>query len=70
MLFSENNVTLKDVEVFLEEATIMKDFEHSNILHLVGVAIENNRAFVILPYMSNGDLKTFIQNEENVSLPF
>ena len=44
----------------------MKGFKHTHVLHLVGVVIENNRAYVILPYMENGDMKTFISNGDNV----
>ena len=46
---------------------MMKDFKHENILGLIGVAIERNHSYVLLPYMDNGDIKTFISNEENVS---
>ena len=58
---------MRDVIQFLEEATIMDEFKHENILSLMGVVLENNKAYVILPYMENGDLKTFITNESNVS---
>ena len=60
-------MTPKDVTQFLEEATIMKDFKHQHVLHLLGVAIDNDRIYVVLPYMENGDLKSFISNDANVS---
>ena len=46
----------------------MQYFDHANVLGLLGVAIQNDRPFVILPYMENGDLKSFISNPENVSM--
>ena len=46
----------------------MKDFEHDNILDLIGVVIDGLNAYVVLPYMENGDLKRLICNENNVSL--
>ena len=46
----------------------MQDLKHEHVLALLGVVIENNRAYVLLPYMENGDLKTFISNEDNVSV--
>ena len=46
----------------------MKDFDHENILNLLGVVIDGLNAYVVLPYMENGDLKRFICNEDNVSI--
>ncbi len=46
---------------------MLKDFKHEHVLGLIGVAIEKNHPYVLLPYMENGDLKSFISNEENVS---
>ena len=47
----------------------MKDFNHSNVLSLIGVAIkDNNKPFVILPYMEHGDLKSYISNPDRVKL--
>lgn len=54
------------LEAFLEEAVIMKDFDHLNVLSLYGVVIRNNEPHVILPYMENGDLKNYVKNEDNV----
>ena len=53
---------------FLEEATMMLDFNHQHILPLLGVSIHKNRPHVILPYMENGDLKEYISNPQNVSV--
>ena len=47
---------------------IMKDFNHKNVLNLVGVVIRNNRPFVLLPYMDKGDLRKYIQDTTIVSL--
>ena len=66
--FKDLHVTPRDVTQFLEEATIMKDFQHSHVLQLVGVAIQDDRVYVVLPYMENGDLKTYVSNDDNVSI--
>jgi proto-oncogene tyrosine-protein kinase Met len=51
---------------FLFEANRMKDFSHTNILSLIGVSWDPVRkAMVLLPYMKNGDLKSYISNEKN-----
>src|SRR5690349_15501263 len=45
----------------------MKDFDHPNILTLVGITLdlENARPYIIMPFMENGDLLTYIRNEAN-----
>jgi len=56
------------VELFLREAVIMKDFEHVNVLRIVGVSFEaDGSPMVILPYMANGDLRHYILNPSLVS---
>lgn len=43
----------------------MLDFDHPNILHLVGVCFntEDNLPAIVLPYMANGDLRTFLKGK-------
>ena len=55
------------ISEFLGEATIMKDFDHENVLRLIGVVIEEHYVYVVLPFMENGDLRTFISKPEQVS---
>ena len=45
---------------FLEEAVTMMDFNHPNVLTLVAVTIEKDVPKVILPFMKNGDLRSFL----------
>ncbi len=58
--------TLKDVTSFLEEAVVMKDFNHPNVLSLLGVVLDESKPHVILPYMEHGDLKTYIGKPSRV----
>ena len=58
---------MNSIEEFLKEAIVMKNFKHPNVLPLLGVVIKENIPYVILPFMDNGDLKTFVSNEKNVS---
>ncbi len=58
---------VNEIEEFLSEATIMKDFHHDNVLSLIGVVIENNNVFVVLPFMSNGCLREYIRKNDIVS---
>ncbi|KAH9503786.1 hypothetical protein Btru_066622, partial [Bulinus truncatus] len=49
---------------FIIEALIMKDFEHPNVLKLIGMAEKDPGVpYVILPFMDNGDLLTYVRNE-------
>lgn len=58
----------QDVNSFLDEAMIMKDFVHPNVLSLIGISVASGEfPLVILPFMANGDLLSYIRNEENVS---
>ena len=50
----------RSVSEFLEEATIMHNFTHPNVLSLLGVVIDDNKPYVIMPLMENGDLRAFI----------
>lgn len=53
-------------KIFLQEALIMKDFCHPNVLQLLGLTRdEKDGLMVITPYMKHGDLLTYIQDERN-----
>ena len=45
----------------------MKSFNHQNVLEVIGVGfdIDNTSGypFMVLPFMMNGDLKTFLKNK-------
>ena len=56
---------MDDLESFITESVIMKNFKHRNILGLVGVSIgvedEIAKPYIVLPFMVNKDLKKFLQ---------
>lgn len=57
------------VRKFCEEVLLMKDFDHSHVLRLIGVVRgDDSLPLVVLPFMQNGDLLTYIRCGENVSL--
>ena len=47
------------------ESAIMKTFHHPNVLPLLGVCIDYDDEDVlkaVMPFMANGDLRTFLKN--------
>jgi hypothetical protein len=44
----------------------MKDFDHVNVLSLVGVVIDGRQPVILLPLMANGDLKTYVASQSQV----
>ena len=56
---------------FLAECILMKKIEHPNVLALLGICFNNedNLPYIILPFMANGDLKTYLYNKRTSSVP-
>ncbi|XP_034040759.1 tyrosine-protein kinase Mer isoform X2 [Thalassophryne amazonica] len=55
----------REIEEFLNEAACMKDFNHPNVIRLLGVCLELGsghfaKPMVILPFMKYGDLHSFL----------
>ena len=44
-----------------EEATLMADFNHRNVMSLIGVVTRGTPKMIILPFCSNGDLHGFLR---------
>ncbi|KAF7201127.1 tyrosine-protein kinase receptor TYRO3 [Nothobranchius furzeri] len=55
-----------DIEQCLKEAAYMKDFNHPNVIKLIGVSLHKRPGqrlpipMVVLPFMKHGDLHTFL----------
>lgn len=45
---------------FLCEAEIMKQLNHPNIVKLIGVSVDGTTTFVIMEYMNQGDLRSYL----------
>ena len=57
----------KKLEEFLEESMLMAELIHPNVLGLIGVTMnKNNMPLIILPFMANGDLRSFLRNTHRV----
>ena len=60
---------MDELNIFISESVIMKDFKHRNVLGLVGVSVgvkdEIAAPYIILPFMANGDLKRYLQHKRS-----
>ncbi len=64
-------MSLLSKEEFLKEALVMIGLEgHPHVLTLLAIVIQYEVPYVILPFMHNGDLKSYVSNNKNVSDPF
>jgi len=52
--------TAKDRVRFLQEAAIMCQFDHENVIKLYGV-VTDEHVMIVLEYMSHGDLRQLLQ---------
>lgn len=53
---------------FLAEASIMGQFEHENVIRLVGVVTKSEPVMILTEYMLNGSLDKFLRFNDNGSL--
>lgn len=56
----------RDVNMFVKEANVMKNFDHPNVLGLIGLSFENSKPLLVLPFMKNGSLLDYLRNENLV----
>ena len=61
-IFSETCMN-DDIIHILNEAVVMGDFNHPNVLGLLGVAVDQDLGLpmLLMPYMSNGDVNTYLR---------
>ena len=63
-------------KAFFHEAAIMHEFNHQNILKILGVCVEQEPFYMLLEYMENGDLNGYlrkhnvIEQQSSLSLQF
>uniref|UniRef100_A0AC34QH67 Protein kinase domain-containing protein n=1 Tax=Panagrolaimus sp. JU765 TaxID=591449 RepID=A0AC34QH67_9BILA len=60
-LKGERSQDITDIEEFLREGAIMKHFNHPNVLRILGICLSpDGTPWMILPFMSQGDLRSYI----------
>ncbi len=51
----------------MKEAKVMSKYSHPNLLPLVGVTKHDGKYGMLSPFMANGDLKRYLEeNEDNL----
>lgn len=55
----------KDRDDFLTEATVMGQFEHENVIRLIGVVTKTDPAMIVTEYMLNGSLDKFLRSNDS-----
>ena len=55
------------IEDLLMEAIIMQKFNHPNVLNMFGISVYEEKPCIILPFMSNGNLKDYLAANKSVS---
>ena len=54
------------VREVLEESIKMKDFNHPNVLNLIGVCVDAGPSpYLIMPFMHNGSLLHYLRKERS-----
>ncbi|ESO09791.1 hypothetical protein HELRODRAFT_142725, partial [Helobdella robusta] len=51
---------------FFMEAQLMKDFDHENIVKLLGVCSKDEPYFVVMEYMLHGDLRSYLLSRRHL----
>lgn len=56
---------VEDIENMLREATRMKDFDHPNVLSLIGVSLPDSGQppYIVMPFMASGSLVNYLRNQ-------
>ena len=50
----------------MDEFLRMKDFDHHNVLSILGVCVDAGAApYIVMPYMSNGSLLEFVRDKRD-----
>ena len=62
--------SLQKLKSFLRESAVMKNFHHPNVLQVLGISLETEDGlpYIVLPFMANGDLRTFLKNKRPEAL--
>ena len=55
----------ENIDDFVKESILMLGFDHPNVLKLLGVCFDtdDHLPLIVLPYMANGDLRSYLMSK-------
>ena len=60
--------SVSDLNSLVEESLKMSNFNHPNVMKLIGVCIDRNTPYIVMPYMTNGSLLSYLRkNREDLT---
>ena len=64
------DTSLLKTEEFLKECNTAKQFNHPNIMSLIGISIipGERTPLMVLPYMHHGDVKSFVKSKRGTKI--
>lgn len=63
-LSPDSNMSERTLDAFIRETAIMNNFKHDNVLNILAICLGHHKEpWVVLPLMTNGDLRTFIKDK-------
>lgn len=65
--FLNQNATEKDLKSFQKEVKYMSRLRHKNVIQILAVCWQEEK-FIVLEYMKNGDLQSFLQTYKAVNM--
>ena len=62
--------TPENIDDFVKESILMLGFDHPNVLKLLGVCFDtdDHLPLIVLPFMANGDLRSYLLSLRNPSV--
>ena len=58
----------RELKAFIEESALMCSFDHPHVMGTVGICLDTLQSpYLLLPYMANGDLRTFLRNKRETA---
>ena len=58
----------EEIEEFVTKSALILNFDHPNVLGLLGICFAQDIVpLIVLPYMENGDLQSFLRSTDKTS---
>ena len=66
LLFCLGFFDQNEINKIMEESVKMKQFDHPNVMNLIGVCINAGPApYIVMPFMANGSLLSYLRKERS-----